>query len=236
MSYILIIFIIGLLILIHEAGHFIAARAAGIPIEIFSIGFGPALWKKRIGETEYRFSLVPVGGYVLPAAANEQEFYAIPVNRRILFSLGGPAANIILTLVLLSILNAINSGFSPAAAFIEPFRQTGLLMYKITASLAGLFTNPGKISGILGITRDGSRFIGGDVLRAVQFSAILSANLAVFNLLPLPVLDGGKIILGMLEKVSRRMTAYYLPIIIAGWVFIIGLMVYATVLDIVRMS
>lgn len=236
MSYLLIIFIIGLLILIHEAGHFFAARAAGIPVEAFSIGFGPVLWKKRIGPTEYRFSLIPVGGYVLPAAANEQEFYAIPVNRRILFSLGGPAANILLSLLLMALLNGINGGFSPAGLLIEPFRQTGLLLYKITASLATLFSKPENISGIVGITRDGSRFIGTDILRAIQFAAIISANLAVFNMLPLPVLDGGKIILCLLEKINRRMTAYYMPIVIGGWVLIIGLMIYATVLDIARLS
>ena len=78
MNYIAVLFIIGMLILIHELGHFLAARAVGIRIEIFSVGFGPALWKKRSGDTEYRFSLVPLGGYVLPAVADENDYFRIP--------------------------------------------------------------------------------------------------------------------------------------------------------------
>jgi regulator of sigma E protease len=71
MNYIAVLFIIGTLILVHELGHFLAARAVGIRIELFSIGFGPALWKKRSGDTEYRISLVPLGGYVMPAVSDE---------------------------------------------------------------------------------------------------------------------------------------------------------------------
>src|SRR3989339_723054 len=58
------IIVIGVLVFVHEMGHFLAAKKFGVRVEAFSIGFGPALLKKRIGETEYRLSLVPLGGYV----------------------------------------------------------------------------------------------------------------------------------------------------------------------------
>jgi regulator of sigma E protease len=51
-------------IFIHEFGHFIVAKWLGLRVERFSIGFGPALWKKTIGEVEYRISAIPFGGYV----------------------------------------------------------------------------------------------------------------------------------------------------------------------------
>lgn len=56
--------VIGVIILVHEWGHFIAARLCGIRVEVFSIGFGPAMWKRERGGTEYRVAWVPLGGYV----------------------------------------------------------------------------------------------------------------------------------------------------------------------------
>ncbi|MBI4244162.1 MAG: RIP metalloprotease RseP [Planctomycetes bacterium] len=60
----LIILGLGLIIIIHELGHFIVARRNGVRAEAFSVGFGPIIWKKQVGETEYRLSLIPLGGYV----------------------------------------------------------------------------------------------------------------------------------------------------------------------------
>ncbi len=56
--------ILSLLIIVHEFGHFIAARRAGVRVEKFSLGFGPQLFKKTVGDTEYSLSLIPLGGYV----------------------------------------------------------------------------------------------------------------------------------------------------------------------------
>lgn len=58
------IIVLGILIFIHELGHFILAKINGVGVLKFSLGFGPAIIKKRIGETEYRLSIVPLGGYV----------------------------------------------------------------------------------------------------------------------------------------------------------------------------
>ncbi|HIC08998.1 MAG TPA: RIP metalloprotease, partial [Aquificales bacterium] len=55
---------IGILILVHEFGHFIVAKAFGVKVEVFSIGFGPPLIRKKWGETVYQIALLPLGGYV----------------------------------------------------------------------------------------------------------------------------------------------------------------------------
>lgn len=112
MTYLLVLILIGFVILVHEAGHFAVARAVGIPIQTFSVGFGPRLWSISRGGTEYRLSLIPLGGYVLPQIEDEDEFFRLPVNRRILMSLGGPAANILLTILAFSLLNTAAAGFS----------------------------------------------------------------------------------------------------------------------------
>jgi regulator of sigma E protease len=61
---IVVILLLGLSIFVHEAGHFIAARLCGLVVDVFSIGFGPALWKRKRGNTTYKLGAIPFGGYV----------------------------------------------------------------------------------------------------------------------------------------------------------------------------
>ena len=63
-SAIAFIIVIGILVFIHEFGHFIAARLCGVGVEVFSLGFGPKILKKRIGRTQYCLAAIPLGGYV----------------------------------------------------------------------------------------------------------------------------------------------------------------------------
>jgi regulator of sigma E protease len=56
--------VLGILIVVHELGHFFMARLCGVGVERFSVGFGPVLWRFRGKETEYCLSLIPMGGYV----------------------------------------------------------------------------------------------------------------------------------------------------------------------------
>jgi regulator of sigma E protease len=64
--------VFGLVVFVHELGHFLAAKAMGVYAPRFSIGFGPALWRKRWGETEYVIALLPLGGYVRMASREDQ--------------------------------------------------------------------------------------------------------------------------------------------------------------------
>ena len=72
-QWVLAIFGIGLVIFVHELGHFLVAKRCGVRVEIFSLGFGPRLLGLRRGETDYRISLVPIGGYVKMAGDNPGE-------------------------------------------------------------------------------------------------------------------------------------------------------------------
>ena len=82
MNLVAAILVFGLLIAIHEAGHFLVARWAGMRVESFSIGFGPALAKFRRGETEWRIGLLPIGGFVRIAGMNPAEEGADPHDPR----------------------------------------------------------------------------------------------------------------------------------------------------------
>jgi len=234
MSCFLVVFLIGLLILVHELGHFLSARWVKIPVARFSIGFGPKLWACKKGKTEYWLSLIPIGGYVLPEIEDETEFFKIPIYKRVIFSIGGPVANIVLFLLLFGVINVIVSGFSCRGVFVEPFSQTLASLISFLAAIPLLFSGSDQLSGVLGIVILGGQYIGTDILRILNFSILLNLNLVVLNLLPVPVLDGGKIILYLLEKIHPKFMRLHIPLAVAGWVFMIGLMIYATALDIGR--
>jgi len=64
--------VFGLVVFVHELGHFLAAKAVGVYAPRFSIGFGPALFRKRWGETEYVIAALPLGGYVRMASREDE--------------------------------------------------------------------------------------------------------------------------------------------------------------------
>src|SRR3990172_4777869 len=103
---ILVIVGIGLLIFIHELGHFLVAKKIGVRVLAFSLGFGPAIFKKKWGETEYRLSLVPLGGYVKLAGEGPEdektgaswEFSSKSAGQRASVFVAGVALNAVLAL------------------------------------------------------------------------------------------------------------------------------------------
>ncbi|HOK41019.1 MAG TPA: RIP metalloprotease RseP [bacterium] len=110
------IILLGLLILIHEFGHFIVAKLSGIKVEKFSLGFPPKLFSKKIGETEYIVSLLPLGGYVKLAGEEnwvnpsaDYEFHSKHPLIKISVVFAGPLMNFILAIILFFIVNLIGT-------------------------------------------------------------------------------------------------------------------------------
>jgi regulator of sigma E protease len=101
----------ALLIMLHEAGHFAAAKAVGMRVERFSLFFPPFLARKTVGETEYAIGAIPLGGYVkisgmnpdqhLPEEVRDRAYHAQPVWKRMVVIAAGPFVNLVLALLLL---------------------------------------------------------------------------------------------------------------------------------------
>src|SRR5690349_6006221 len=99
------------LILLHEAGHFVAAKRTGMRVESFFLFFGPTLWSFKRGETEYGIKCIPLGGYVkingmnpeedMPPGEEHRAYYRQKVWKRIVVAAAGPAVNIVLAFVIL---------------------------------------------------------------------------------------------------------------------------------------
>ena len=109
--------VLGVLITVHEWGHFIVARFFGVRVDVFSIGFGPRLFGVKRGHTDYRVSAVPLGGYVRMAGQDlsevdsagpaptgaPDELASKPRWQRALISLAGPVVNLILPILLFGV-------------------------------------------------------------------------------------------------------------------------------------
>jgi regulator of sigma E protease len=135
--------VLGVMVLVHEWGHFIVAKSFHVRVEIFSIGFGTRLWGIKRGDTDYRVSALPLGGYVKMAGDNPledrkgdpDEFLSKPRWQRVLIALAGPAMNVVLSVVLIA--GIYMHGSKQPAYLDKPMVVAGVLADS-TAQKAGL--------------------------------------------------------------------------------------------------
>jgi regulator of sigma E protease len=364
-----IIVILGLLIFVHELGHFVAAKAMGVEVKTFAFGFPPRLWSKKVGETTYAINLLPLGGYVSMRGEDEdgEVTEAAEKDPKSLLSkkpwqlliifLAGVVMNIVLAVLLLYLafvigfqpiytgmwehpgiknelkvtVNDVEKGtpaetegiqkgdiiksvdgksvylnsdvitliqdksgsdgaivtlkilrnnrvvtktlktykakvqngnkevetnrvgvvlttngkvygnllVSPPAAMSESWHITKLTILGVVDLFKQLilkFTVSNNVTGPVGIFVATSYFASLGFMSLVQFAALLSISLAVFNVLPIPGLDGGHIAIMALEVLSRRKfsTKAKNLIILIGFGLLILLMITVTIKDFIN--
>ena len=341
---------LGILIFIHEFGHFVAAKLFGIKVERFSLGFGPRLLGKEVGDTDYRISAFPLGGYVkMLGESGEEEiaeelkpvsFSHQPLRRRFAVVAAGPSSNLLLAVLLYALIFAFFgltktttdigsvTPDSPAATAglqaddkvlevngvevqewsdlseliqksggksvqlklqrgdkvfaveltpeirktqtilgeevnrpligivasnnfivekINPFQamyyavdQT-VAMIKLTFVVLGkLFAgaiSPKTLAGPIGIAQMSGQVAKAGPLAFLSFLALLSINLGILNLLPIPILDGGHLLFFCIEgvmgkplSIKKREVAQQV-----GLFLLIALMVFVFYNDIYRL-
>ena len=128
MSWLVVLLGFSLLIVFHEGGHFLAAKATGMRVERFFLFFGPTIWSFKRGETEYGIKTIPLGGYVRITGMNPEEevppehedrcYYRQPVWKRIVVVAAGPAVNVLLALAIFFVL-ALTSAIAPTETIHE---------------------------------------------------------------------------------------------------------------------
>lgn len=364
MTFVLFLVVLVVLILVHEAGHFIAAKWSGMRVDEFGVGFPPRLYAKKIGETEYSINALPFGGFVRIYGENgevegEGAGRAFGDKSRIkqaIVLIAGVTMNVLLAWILLSVAlfagvprsltvdeipNAENvalvvgsvlsespadsagvrpgdtilfagtdygyfhedgaedftafisalpegaavvlevqrpdktketlfaipeKGISPShpenvalgiavstvgevpvawyAAPIEGAKTTLNITWQtvqgLGAFLAGIVTfsaDLSSVSGPIGIAGAVGNASANGILALLSLSAIISINLAVINLLPLPALDGGRLLFVLIEGIVRRPLHPRIMQIInmAGFAFLILIMVVVTASDIFKL-
>jgi len=337
MVYVLAVVGLGLLIVLHEGGHFIVARLCGMKVERFSIGFGPTLIGFKRGGTTFQIAPIPLGGFVQITGLNPSEDFdrsdpMVYPNRprwmRLLTILAGPVANyltafLLMLIVLLTfgmpsktqkivepvagkpaataglkagdvlvaanghavsadspISDVIRAGAGAPVAIsvlrdgkpltfsVAPERQAngayqvGILLGSIDertsvpagtavkeAFLYPYYTSLGilgglydmirgrvhaDLSGPIGITKQIAQAAKKGAVDFLSIIILLSVYLGLFNLLPLPALDGGRALFLAIESVTRRRVNPRIEAAVhtAGFVLLLGVLIVVSVKDI----
>lgn len=321
------------LIIIHEFGHFIAAKLLGVRVNEFAVGFGPKLFSKKLGETNYAFNLVPLGGYCAMEGEDESSedsraFCNKKPWRRFLIVIMGAVFNLLLGLIIVAVILAPSKAFTSTviAEFEEnaQSQSSGLeIDDKITEvdgrkifttyDLSYAFTNveDGKIDitvlrdgkekeikdvafktqevdgisyltvdfKVYGIKKTFGSYVKQTVNTAISYCAVvwrslidmisgkygisavsgpvgvtvaianaarlslmnllpimalITINLGIFNLLPIPALDGGRLLFILIEMIARKPVPqkYESAVHAAGFILLICFMILVAAKDI----
>ncbi len=334
--FVIVIFLI--LIFPHELGHFLSAKASGMKVEKFSIGFGPKIWGKKIKHTEYVISAIPLGGYVKIAGMEpgekdiEEGFQSKSLWKRIVVILSGSAMNYLTSAVLLAIIfmigfetynfnttvvggiipdsPAVSAGIKPGDKILEingkkitnwgqiatfvnqdeqetlilkiqrekdiltipvkpefnpeenrsligisvpviftrynplvslgkGIKEIGQLTWLIISSLGNMIIGklPAEFSGPVGIVRYVSQTAKMGIVPFLFLAALLGVNLGLFNLFPIPALDGGRLVFLLIEGIRRKPIQMEKEALVhyIGFIILISLMFLVTYRDILRM-
>ncbi|MBQ7903785.1 MAG: site-2 protease family protein [Oscillospiraceae bacterium] len=337
MSIIVSILVFGIVIMIHELGHFIMAKRSGIKVNEFSIGMGPQIYGKTIGDTEYSIRALPIGGYVAMEGEDEESdeegaFNSVPVQDRIGVVVAGAVMNMLLGFVVLFYLTASQPAITSRTVsnFYDGAMtaQTGLMVddeiiaingrkcyiandiiyefartqngvadftvirngekvelenvtfdtyideatglkqmvidftvYPVTKtipniakeafnwtisiarmvflSLVDLVTGNvaiNQMSGPVGIVSTISEAVSYGLESVLMILAMITINLGVFNLLPVPALDGGRLVFLLIELVRGKPVdqKYEMWVNAAGMIVLLAFMAFVTFSDITK--
>lgn len=244
-----IIFLLGFLIIIHEAGHFLVAKLCKVKVNEFSIGFGKIIWKKQGKETLYTIRLIPLGGFVQMEGETEEStdnraFSNVSIPKRIAIVAAGAIVNIIFGIIVyFTLVSTIGLQFVDPAkdTFLNRIyyggMQTKEFVISLLESIKMLFT-----SGLSVEQMTGPVGISQIVVQTTTFAnyiyilSIISVSLGVTNLLPIPALDGGKIIILLIEAIrGKKIKAETeVAITLVGFSILIAISLYVTYNDIIR--
>ena len=341
------ILVFGVVIFVHELGHFLVAKKSGIKVNEFALGMGPALFSFTRGETKYALRLFPIGGFVSMEGEDEdssdpRSYMNAPVYKRLLVILAGALMNLILGFLVLVILTASGGPMASRTVSRVYDESTGLqvgdtilkingrtcftmndMMYEFARTQNGQFdllvrrdgnkvqlTNVefpvveavdeetgepvldettgqpytyldvsfavlpleknvftvmqqafyttlsyarliyltffdlifgrvavNNLSGPVGIVEQIGKAVAIGWRSVLQLLALITVNLGVVNMLPLPALDGGKMLLLIVEGIRRKPLnrRFEIAVNMAGFVLLMGLMALVTVNDIARL-
>ena len=246
-----IIFLLGFLIFIHEGGHFLVARLCKVKVNEFAIGFGKVIWQKQGKETKYSLRLIPLGGFCNMEGENEESdelgsFSKANVWKRMAIVVAGATVNILFGILVYFILVS-----TVGIQFLDPTKDTilnriyygakgtGRFITTIFDSIKMLFTGglrTEQMVGIVGISEVVVQTNG--IINYLHLLALISVSLGVTNLLPIPALDGGKILILLIELIRRKPMKLETEakIQLIGFSILMALTIFVTYNDILRIG
>ncbi len=264
MSLIIFLVILSALIIVHEIGHFSVAKKFGIRVDEFGLGYPPRAvklfsWRK----TDFTLNWLPFGGFVKIFGENPEAENHLAVgqlsdsfqskNRAIQAAVlvSGVVGNFLFAWLLIFIVlitglsapleAAQNGPLSILPAVGESLRISAVLTLKIAGALGTLIAEAvvgqadlSSITGPVGLVGMVGEVSGLGLGYLLTFTALISLNLAIVNLLPFPALDGGRLLFVAIEAVTRRSIPprFFNALNAASFAFLIFLMILITVHDV----
>ena len=228
---------LGVLVIIHEGGHFAVAKLCKVKVNEFSIGFGKSIWSKEYKGTMYSVRIVPFGGYVAMEGEEEESeeegsFSKCDFWKKLAIASAGPIVNIVFGLLVYFIL--ISVIYDIQIAFKSTLNFAGTFLESIKMMLTG-GVRVEDFSGPVGIANIVSQTSG--IMDFIYLLSVISLSLGLTNLLPVPPLDGGKILIYIIEGIKRKplKTETSLAIQMLGFMLIIGLSVFVMYNDVIKL-
>ena len=234
-------------VLVHELGHFVAARRSGAKVYEFSIGFpfSPRICTFfRHKETEFTLRLLPLGGFVSfskeGTADEAKALFEISPFRRAVIMAAGSFSNIIFALAIFIPVFMIGKHLHFSDALILSAKTVWAMLSGTVMFLVNAVSGNGSLEGMsgpVGIAAMAGRAASKGALNLLYFSGVLSLSLGIMNLIPFPALDGGQLILILGESVRKKPFSprIYQVTTMAGLAIFALLTVAVTYKDIVRL-
>lgn len=205
--------VFALVVFVHELGHYLAARKAGIPVYEFCLGFpmSPRLCTLfRYKETAFTIRLLPLGGFVSfhqGAATNPNALQMASAGQRALILSAGSICNILFAFGVLVFVAIMAKGVSLPTALSWSTTTIGLVVVNTVEALWNWVVGQGSMDhlmGTFGIAHLAGEAAQQGAISLLYFCGLLSLSLGLMNLLPLPALDGGQLLILLIEVVRRR--------------------------------
>lgn len=201
------------IVLVHEFGHFITARKAGIKVYEFSIGFpfSPrliTLFKHE--ETAFTVRLLPLGGFVSfsqDGGEEDIELFRAPTNKRALILSAGSLFNILFAFIVFIPVFIIGKQLNLLDAILLSAKTVWEILFGTMMFILNIFTGHGTMDGLsgpVGIAVMAGRAASKGILNLLYFTGVLSMSLGIMNLLPLPALDGGHLVILLIESIRKK--------------------------------
>jgi regulator of sigma E protease len=246
LSLIVFVIVFSIVVLVHEFGHFIAARKAGVKVYEFSIGFPfspKVLTLFRHKETEFTLRLLPLGGFVSFSKDGDESaddlFGASYPSRAVIMS-AGSMFNIAFAFLIFVPVFIAGKHIPFTEAVLTSAKTVWAIFSGTVIFIFSIFSGNGSMEGLsgpVGIAVMAGKAAGMGFLNLIYFTGVLSMSLGIMNLFPLPALDGGQLFMLLIESIRKRPLRLktYQTVNLIGIALFIILSVLVTYRDIVKL-
>ncbi|MFH1824941.1 MAG: site-2 protease family protein [Candidatus Firestonebacteria bacterium] len=212
-SFIAFIVVFSIIVIVHEFGHFVLARKAGVKVYEFSIGFpfSPRILTLfRHKETEFTLRLLPIGGFVSFSKEGDEDakdlFETSNVKRAMILS-AGSFFNITFAFLLFIPVFIIGKHLDFIGAIFLSAKTIWAMLSGTIAFIFNIVSGNGEIKGIVGpvgIATLAGQAVSKGILSLLYFTGVLSASIGIMNLIPFPALDGGQLLILLIESIRKK--------------------------------